>query len=86
MIIRHFMVFVAAPPNFTNAQIRKVLNHIKEKRLCAVTGYILSVMESLNRATASLLQGECEKNNTGKKSIAQQEKLNFTTFVPLLPR
>ena len=42
-------------------------------------------MESTDRATASLLQGEREKKSTGKKSLAQQEKLNFTASLPLLP-
>lgn len=44
------------------------------------------MMESMDRATASLLQGEREKKNTGKKSVAQQEKFHFTTSVPFLPQ
>lgn len=35
------------------------------------------MMESMDRTTASLLQGEWEKKWTGKKSVAQQEKIQF---------
>lgn len=43
------------------------------------------MVESMVRATAHFLQGERDKKSTGKKSIAQQEKLNFTAALPLLP-